>query len=72
MVYDLLDAKRQWRTYLDNLKLIHVPNQADLAAAALAAQGKLCLVGNINTSHCVFVRVVCPTGLLDMWSQIMM
>ena len=47
MVYDLLDAKRQWRTYLDNLKLIHVPNQADLAAAALAAQGKLCLVDNI-------------------------
>ena len=40
MVYDLLDAKRQWRTYLENLKLIHVPNQADLAAAAIAAQGK--------------------------------
>lgn len=40
MVYDLLDAKRQWRTYLENLKLIHVPNQSDLAAAALAAQGK--------------------------------
>ena len=43
MVYDLLDAKRQWRTYLENLKLIHVPNQADLAAAAIAAQGKFTL-----------------------------
>ena len=40
MVYDLLDAKRQWRTYLENLKLIHVPNQADIAAAGVAAQGE--------------------------------
>ncbi len=39
MVYDLLDAKRQWRTYLENLNLLQVPTQADLTAAAAAAQG---------------------------------
>ena len=25
MIYDLIDAKRQWQNYLTNLKLINVP-----------------------------------------------
>lgn len=25
MVYDLIDARRQWQNYLENLKLYHVP-----------------------------------------------
>ena len=25
MMYDLLDAQRQYRTYLENLRLLHVP-----------------------------------------------
>ncbi len=38
MVYNLLDAKRQWRTYLENLKLIHVPTQAELTAGGLQGE----------------------------------
>nr|XP_022292317.1 sperm-associated antigen 17-like isoform X8 [Crassostrea virginica] len=31
MIYDLIDAKRQYQTYLDNLKLLHVPVPGETA-----------------------------------------
>lgn len=31
MVYDLIDAKRQYQTYLDNLKLLHIPVPGEVA-----------------------------------------
>ncbi len=38
MMYDLLDARRQWQTYLENLQLLHVPLYGD--GAQQQAQGK--------------------------------
>lgn len=31
MMYDLIDAKRQYQTYLDNLKLLHIPVPGEVA-----------------------------------------
>lgn len=31
MIYDLIDARRQYQTYLDNLKLLHIPVPGEVA-----------------------------------------
>jgi hypothetical protein len=38
MVYDLLDAKRQWLNYRDHLKLIKVPLAGPAASSAAAGE----------------------------------
>lgn len=35
MMYDLLDSKRQWKNYLANLHLIHVPEYGQPPASEI-------------------------------------
>jgi hypothetical protein len=37
MIYDLLDAKRQWQNYLKNIHLLHVP---EVGPSPAATEGK--------------------------------
>ena len=41
MIYDLLDAKRQWLNYLENLKLMQVPVYGTATSTVPPATGKV-------------------------------
>jgi len=43
MIYDLIDAHRQWQNYTENLKLWHVPVFGLPASSAPPAAGKYTL-----------------------------
>ena len=40
MIYDLIDARRQWQNYLDNIKLIQVPQYGLPTSSAPPGGGK--------------------------------
>ena len=43
MIYDMIDARRQWRNFLSNIKLYHVPPYGESNALS-QAQGITCVI----------------------------